>query len=213
MATPTYTSTGSKAATPAKLDKSVFGLEVSSHELVKQAYVTYQANARENLSAVKTRGLVRGGGRKPWRQKGTGRARFGSSRNPIWRGGGIVFGPTGEENYSKNISVKAKRQAIRQALSLAAAAGKIAVVEDINSSDGKTSGIVKFLKKIEAERNTLLVVQNKTPELLRATSNLSQVKLVSAKYVNVFDVLNSDRIVFSQEALKTTTQWLSKETK
>ena len=95
MAVPTYTASGSKAATPAKLDDAVFGVEVTNHRLLRQAYDAYLSNGRENLAIVKTRGLVRGGGKKPWKQKGTGRARFGSSRNPIWRGGGIVFGPTG----------------------------------------------------------------------------------------------------------------------
>src|SRR5579884_1738941 len=130
MATPTYTKTGSKATTPAKLEKSIFSVDIKNHELVKQAYVVYQANARDNLAVVKTRGLVRGGGRKPWRQKGTGRARFGSSRNPIWRGGGIVFGPTGNENYTKSLNTKAKRQAIRQALTMAAGSDKIIIIED-----------------------------------------------------------------------------------
>ena len=95
MAVPTFTASGAKATTPAKLDAAVFGVEVTNHQLVKQAYEMYLANGRENLAVVKTRGLVRGGGKKPWKQKGAGRARFGSSRNPIWRGGGIVFGPTG----------------------------------------------------------------------------------------------------------------------
>jgi large subunit ribosomal protein L4 len=97
----------------------VFGVEIKNHELLKSAYVAYLANGRGNLAVTKTRGLVSGGGRKPWRQKGTGRARFGSSRNPIWRGGGIAFGPTGEENYSHKLPVAQKRQAIRQALSIA----------------------------------------------------------------------------------------------
>src|ERR1700722_17624984 len=110
MALPTYTKAGTKATTPAKLDKAVFGLDVTNHELIKMAYVAYLANSRENLAGTKTRGLVRGGGRKPWKQKGTGRARFGSSRVPIWRGGGITFGPTGQENYTIRMNVKSKRQ-------------------------------------------------------------------------------------------------------
>ena len=118
MATPTYSVAGTKATTAAKLSKEVFGVEVKNHQLLRQAYEAYLANGRENLAVVKTRGLVRGGGKKPWKQKGTGRARFGSSRNPIWRGGGIVFGPTGEENYTKKISTTSKRVALRQALSL-----------------------------------------------------------------------------------------------
>src|SRR4051812_4309488 len=127
MAVATYTKAGTKATTAAKLDKAVFGVEAKNHELLKSAYVAHQANGRENAAVVKTRGLVRGGGKKPWKQKGTGRARFGSSRNPIWRGGGIVFGPTGEENYSEQINTKAKRQAVRQALTLANTAGKVSV--------------------------------------------------------------------------------------
>jgi large subunit ribosomal protein L4 len=143
MAIATFTKAGAKATTAAKLDAKVFGVEVSNHELLKAAYVTYQANGRENLAVTKTRGLVRGGGKKPWKQKGTGRARFGSSRVPIWRGGGITFGPTGNENYSKQLNTKAKRLAIRQALSLASTANKITVIEDITSKEGKTSEMAK----------------------------------------------------------------------
>ncbi len=91
-----------KSTTTADLPVEVFGVDVLNHELLKLAYTTYLANARSAGASTKTRGLVRGGGKKPWRQKGTGRARFGSSRNPIWRGGGIVFGPTGHENFTKS---------------------------------------------------------------------------------------------------------------
>jgi large subunit ribosomal protein L4 len=214
MSTPaTYTKAGTKAATPAKLDKTVFGVSPESHELLKAAYVMYLANGRENLAVVKTRGLVRGGGKKPWKQKGTGRARFGSSRVPIWRGGGITFGPTGQENYSKQMNTKAKRLAIRQALSLASDAGKLIVIEDVVSKEGKTTELSKLLTKLEATRSTLIVVEQKTTELTRACQNLQAVKLVSAQYVNVFDVLNADKIIFSNAALAATTAWLAKETK
>ncbi|MCA9328043.1 50S ribosomal protein L4, partial [Candidatus Saccharibacteria bacterium] len=136
MATPTYSASGAKATTPAKLSKDVFGVEVKNHQLLKQAYETYLANGRDNLAVVKTRGLVRGGGKKPWKQKGTGRARFGSTRNPIWRGGGIVFGPTGEENCSVKLPTASKRVALRQALTLANEAGKISVIEKLSSKEG-----------------------------------------------------------------------------
>jgi len=210
MAVATYTKSGTKATTPAKLDKAVFGVAADNHELLKAAYNAYLANGRQNSAVTKTRGLIRGGGRKPWRQKGTGRARFGSSRNPIWRGGGIVFGPTGQENYSKQLNTKAKRQAIRQALSLKA--DQVMVIEDIVSKDGKTAGLVKLLAKIGANRNILLVVKSKTPELNRASRNLSEVKLSSAQYLTVYDVLNADCIVFNQAALKATTAWLTPTT-
>jgi large subunit ribosomal protein L4 len=213
MATQTFTKSGTKATTAAKLDKKVFGVIPKNHELLKEAYVAYMANGRDNLAVTKTRGLVSGGGRKPWKQKGTGRARFGSSRNPIWRGGGIVFGPTGLENYTKSINGKAKRLAIRQALSLSADADKVVVIEDLVSKAGKTNELAALLTKIGAARNVLIVVELKTPELLRAVRNLSQVKLISAKYVNTFDAMNADCIVFTQGALSVTTEWLAKEAK
>lgn len=211
MAVATYTKAGTKATTPAKLDKAVFGVEAKSHDLLKAAYTAYLANGRENNAVVKTRGLVSGGGRKPWKQKGTGRARFGSSRVPIWRGGGIVFGPTGEENFSKQLNAKAKRLAVRQALSLKA--DNVVVIEDIVSKEGKTAELAKLLKKIGVERNVLIVVDNKTPELVRASNNISGVTVVSSTYLNVYDVINADSIVFNQAALKAATEWLGKEAK
>ena len=213
MAVATYTAAGAKATTPAKLDKEVFGVDVTNHELLKMAYNSYLSNTRQNLAVTKTRGLVRGGGKKPWKQKGTGRARFGSSRNPIWRSGGIVFGPTGLENYTKTINVKAKRTAVRQALSLASNDSKISVIENIVSKNGKTADLVNLLTKIKAERNVLLVVDQKTPELTRAAQNLANVQIVRSNYLSVFTVLNADCIVFSKSALSATTDWLSKETK
>src|ERR1700677_2179301 len=129
MPVTSFTKTGNKSTTAVKLDKNVFEVVPENHELIKANYVAYLANGRENLAVTKTRGLVRGGGKKPWRQKGTGRARFGSSRNPIWRGGGIVFGPTGNENYTKKLPVNAKRIAIRQALSLEGEEKRIRVME------------------------------------------------------------------------------------
>lgn len=211
MAVATYTKAGTKATTPAKLDKAVFGVEAKNHDLLKAAYTAYLANGRENLAVSKTRGLISGGGRKPWKQKGTGRARFGSSRNPIWRGGGIVFGPTGLENYSKQLNTKAKRLAVRQALSLKA--DNVVVIEDIVSKEGKTAELAKLLNKIDAKRNVLIIVDNKTPELVRAAKNIPGVNVVNCMYVNVYDVLNADCILFNQAALKATTERLGKETK
>lgn len=213
MAIATYTKAGIKAATAAKLDKTVFDEVPTSHDLLKAAYTMYLSNGRLNLANSLTRGEVRGGGKKPWKQKGTGRARFGSSRVPIWRGGGITFGPTGLENYTKNMNVKSKRQAIRQALSIANEAGKISVIEAIEIKSGKTADLVKLLAKVSATRNVLLVVDHKTPELDRASSNLADIKVVAAKYVNVFDTLNADTILFTTPALAVVSEWLGKETK
>jgi large subunit ribosomal protein L4 len=211
MAIATYTKTGAKATTPAKLDKAVFDVEVANHELLKSAYTMYLANGRQNLAVTKTRGLISGGGRKPWKQKGTGRARFGSSRNPIWRGGGIVFGPTGEENYSKQLNLKSKRQALRQALSLNS--DHVKVIEAFNFKDGKVAPVAKLLLKLEATGNVLLVTTVKDALAERATGNLPNVKLVSASYLNVYDVLNADVMIFDQDALKAVTERLNKEVK
>lgn len=213
MATPTFTKAGAKSATPVKLDKEVFSVTPTNHDLLKQVYTAYLSNGRTNNAVSLKRGEVSGGGRKPWKQKGTGRARFGSSRNPIWRGGGIAFGPTGEENYTKSINIKAKRLATRQALSLASEAEKIIVLEDIAAKDGKTADFVRTLTKVGANRRTLVVVATKNEELIRATNNLQDVKLVSAKYVNVYDVLNADTIVVSADALSVISEWLGGGTK
>ena len=209
MSTPTFTKAGAKATTAAKLDKTVFGVEVKNHDLLKQAYVAYLANGRTSAARTKTRGEVSGGGRKPWKQKGTGRARFGSSRNPIWRGGGIAFGPTGNENYSHKLPVGAKRTAIRQALSVSA--DKLIVVEGF-AINGKTAEATKFFAKIGVTKNALVIVANKTNELVRATNNLQNVKVVQAKYVNVFDVLNADHVVIASDALPVISEWLGTST-
>lgn len=205
---PTFTSDGTKATTAAKLDAAVFAVMPENNELLKLTYNAYLANGRDNLAVTKTRGLVSGGGRKPWKQKGTGRARFGSTRNPIWRGGGIVFGPTGEENYSIKVNVSAKRLALRQALSLAASEGRIRVIEIIDFKDGKVAPVVKMLEKIDAKGRALLVTDYKDGLADRATRNLTDVKVSHASYLNVFDVMNADVIVISQKSLAIINEWL-----
>lgn len=209
MATlPTFTKSGTKATTAAKLDASVFGIVPKNHELLKMVYVAYLANGRGSSANTKTRGDVSGGGKKPWKQKGTGRARFGSSRNPIWRGGGIAFGPTGNENYTQSINTKAKRLAIRQALSLAAQDGKVIIVEDLVTAAGKTAELASLFAKIGASKRTLVAVDNKTEELVRATNNLGDVKLVQATYLSVYDIMNADTLILTTPALTAISAWL-----
>ena len=188
------------------LPKSVFAVEVRNHELLKLAYDAYLANNRLASATTKQRGEVRGGGKKPWRQKGTGRARFGSIRNPIWRGGGIVFGPRGNENYTKTISKTSKRVALRQALTVKA--DKV-LVADIKTT-GKTAEVAKFLKENNLNRRVLIVAE-KTDELIRATNNISEALLVSPMYLNVFDILNADHIVIAPKAIETIENWLGGE--
>lgn len=210
MAT-TYNKAGTKATTAVKLDAAIFEVIPKNHQLLKEAYDAYLANGRENLAVTKTRGLISGGGKKPWKQKGTGRARFGSSRNPIWRGGGIVFGPTGLENYSKHINVKAKRLAIRQALSVSNQAGKIKVIETFNCKEGKVKDTVALLRKLEANRKVLIVVSELDSLVRRATNNLQDVKAVNAKYLNVYDILNADNVIISHKSLEIINEWLGEK--
>jgi large subunit ribosomal protein L4 len=208
MAVATFTKTGTKAQTPATLNKKVFGVEVKSHDLLKQAYLAYLANGRVNLAKTKKRGQVRGGGAKPWRQKGTGRARFGSSRNPIWTGGAVAFGPTGNENYSIKLNLAAKRLAIRQALSLAAKEDRIKVVESFSSTEGKVKPVIGLLNKIDAKGRILFVVDDKSDTTDRSTRNLSNIKTIQAKYLNVYDVSNADCLVVTKPALEIINEWL-----
>ncbi len=196
----------------ATLNKDIFGLDVENHELVKLAYDSYLANSRSSHAKTLKRGEVSGGGKKPWKQKGTGRARFGSTRNPIWRHGGVAFGRTGEENFTKKIARGSKLLAVRQALSMKSAE-KAVVTAEVKFT-GKTKEASELLKTLKLDgKNVLMVVESKTSEILRSTNNLPNVKLVRATYLNVFDIMNADAVLFTDEALKATEKWLLGEEK
>ncbi len=190
-----------------KLNKDIFSLKVENHELLKVAYDSYLANSRSSHAKTLKRGEVSGGGKKPWKQKGTGRARFGSTRNPIWRHGGVAFGRTGEENFTKKVAKNSKKLAVRQALSLKNVE-KAVFVADFKVT-GKTKDFVKILEAQKLNDKTVLaVVSEKTEELLRSTDNLANVKLVRATYLNVFDIMNADAVLFDTKALKGAETWL-----
>ncbi len=194
----------------ADLNQEIFGLDVKNHELLKTAYDAYLANSRSSHAKTLKRGEVRGGGKKPWKQKGTGRARFGSTRNPIWRHGGVAFGRTGEENFTKKISKNSKRLAVRQALSLQNEDGAIAIISTFACPAGKTKETVKMLKdnKINNDERVLLVVSEKDELVNRATNNINNVKVVRPTYLNVFDILNADKIVITEKSLPLIEAWL-----
>jgi len=204
-----YSKAGAKSSAKVSLDKNVFAVDIKSHGLLKSAYHAYLDNGRGNLAKTKTRGEVIGSTKKPWKQKGTGRARFGSRYNPIWRGGGIIFGPTGEENYSKKLNKKAKRVAVCQALTLAVKSDALAVIDDFVVSDGKTKTASKLLDKIGANRRILIAAVNQNEATTRAVKNLPDVKLVQAGYLNAYDILNADFIVITKPALDEISSWLT----
>ncbi len=208
MSTQTFTSNGSKASVAAKLPKTVFEVEVKNHELMKAAYTAYLANGRENLAKTKTRAMVSGGGKKPWRQKGTGRARFGSSRVPIWRKGGIAMGPTGDENYTHNITTGMKQGALRQALTTKAAAGNLVVLEKLEIKSGKTKDLAGLLSKLGATRSTLVITDVLDDAITRASRNLQDLKIVRTRGANTYDVMNADLVVVTSKAAEELGEWL-----
>lgn len=200
----------------AELNQDIFGLEVANHELLKVAYDSYLANSRSSHAKTLKRGEVRGGGKKPWKQKGTGRARFGSTRNPIWRHGGVAGGRTGEENFTKRLARGAKKVAVMQALSLKNKEKAVLVIESLGVKDGKVKEVLKTLAtvKVSESENVLIVVREKDTLTLRATANISNIKVVRPTYLNVFDIMNADKIVITKDAVVLVEEWLlNKENK
>ncbi|MCC7543739.1 50S ribosomal protein L4 [bacterium] len=207
MKVTTFTKTGSKAAAETSLDKGVFGREVNM-QLLKVAYTRTLANKRQATAKTKTRGEIAGGGKKPWRQKGTGRARTGSIRNPIWRGGGTVFGPTGEQNYAINLPKKAIRASLAQALSVKAGAKAIAVIESYDNADAKVKATATLFAKMGLTGSVLLVVEECSALVQRATRNLPRVTATEARLLQVNDILDVDHIVVTKKALEEINTWL-----
>lgn len=195
-----YTKAGGKSSSKFNAPKTLFGTVPKNHELLKVAYLADAGNGRQNAAFTKTRGEVRGGGRKPHPQKGTGRARAGTIRSPIWRGGGITFGPRGEENYTRQLNKSSKVTALTQALSLSAEAGRIAVIDDF-VTDGKTANAAKLLAKLGFERGTV-VLSGATEETSRSLRNIKAVKLVDASRLNAADVLNAVHLLLSKSAVE-----------
>ncbi|MDK2880512.1 MAG: large subunit ribosomal protein [Clostridia bacterium] len=177
----------------------VFGVPVNEHVL-HQAVVRHLANRRAGTAATKTRGEVQGTGRKPWRQKGTGRARVGSIRSPLWRGGGIVFGPQ-PRSYRQAMPRKMRRLALKSALSARANEGAMIVIEDIQLPEPKTKEAIKLLQSLDAVSNTLIVTGTEMPLVERATRNIPGVRLTLAERLNTYDVLLADKLVLTREAL------------
>lgn len=199
-----YTKSGNKG-TDTNLDSDIFGVKLNP-ELIAQAYNRYLSNRRTNNAKTLTRGLVAGGGKKPWRQKGTGRARTGSIRNPIWRGGGITFGPTGGENYQKDIPRKMAKLALAQALS--AQAKQVKVIEKFAISEYKTKAVLELLTKLSVEGNIVIVVDKTDAITAKSVANIAGVSLITTYDLNVYSVMNADAIIIEAAALDTIGGWL-----
>lgn len=193
-----YDMTG-KVIGETELNDTVFGIEPNvavMHEIVKN----YNANQRQGTQSTLTRAEVRGGGRKPWRQKGTGRARQGSTRSPQWTHGGVALGPK-PRSYRVSINKKVKRVAMLSALSSKVQAGELIVVDNIALAEYKTKSVVAMLKALGAEKKAYIVTEEINPVFVKSAANIPAVKTTPVNAINVYDILNSNKMVVSKQAV------------
>ena len=183
-----------------ELDDAVFGVEVNEH-LVHMAVVQQLANNRQGTQKAKTRSEVRGGGRKPWRQKGTGHARQGSTRAPQWTGGGVVFAPT-PRDYSFKMNKKEKRAALKSALTSKVQENKFIVVDELKFDEIKTKKFVEVMKNLNVEK-ALVVLNNNDVNVVKSAANVPTVKTASTETINVFDILKYNTVVVTKAAVET----------
>ncbi len=199
MQVPLFNQKGEKVGTT-ELRDDIFGIE-PNRSVMHQALVRQLANARQGTSDTKTRSEVAGGGAKPWRQKGTGRARQGSTRAPQWRHGGIVFGPT-PRSHEQKMPRQMRRLALRSALSAKAADGQIRVVEELKLDAPRTRDIEDFLGGLSVDSSALIVLPDGNPNVVKSAANIADVKTLRANYLNVRDLLGYDYLVLPLDAIK-----------
>ncbi|MCX6813298.1 MAG: 50S ribosomal protein L4 [Candidatus Azambacteria bacterium] len=191
-----------KEVSELKLNEAIFGLPWNS-DLVHHAVRVALANKRQVLASTKDRSEVSGGGRKPWRQKGTGRARHGSIRSPLWKGGGITFGPTKERNFKLKINKKMARKAFLTALSTKAKDSELLVLDDLKLSAPKTKEMAKIMKNFPQVKTSLLVLTGKKDEnLKRAGRNLPNLRIINIDNLNILDILKYKHLIFTKDGIE-----------
>lgn len=181
------------------LNDAIFAVE-PNEAVMHQMVVSYLANQRQGTQSALTRSEVSGGGKKPWRQKGTGRARQGSTRAPQWTHGGVVFAPK-PRNYSFSVNKKAKRLALKSALSTKVADSELIVVDAIKTDEFKTKVMVEMLNAVGAESKTLIVLPEVDKKVIKSASNIQGVKTAQVNELNVYDILNADKLVIAKDAV------------
>ncbi len=189
-----------KVAGKLSLDETYFDGRINK-PLLHQAVLMYMANRRHGCASTKIRSQVRGGGRKPWRQKGTGRARTGSIRNPLWRGGGVIFGPLPRE-YRYSLPKNIKNLALKLSLNGKIKDNELVVVDKISLDKPKTREFISFLKAIKVKEKPLVVIEKHNPQILRASRNISGVTVKTFNNICAYDVLRHKKIIFSKQALE-----------
>lgn len=200
MKTKVYNLAGSEAG-EIELPERIFNVPINE-DLVHQVVVAQMANSREVIADTKDRGEVSGGGKKPWKQKGTGRARHGSSRSPIWKGGGVTFGPTTERNFTKRINKKMKAKALFMVLSEKFREEKILVLDDVKMEKPSTKDMMKSLDKLSIKSKTLLALGARDENLLKSLGNIKKVSVIASDSINVIDLLKNDMFVVNKEGLR-----------
>lgn len=186
-----------------ELTADIFDVEINPN-VVHEVVEAQRANARQKTAHTKGRAEVRGGGKKPWRQKGTGRARHGSSRSPIWKGGGVTFGPRTERNFAKKVNKKTKRKALCMTLTDKVKENQFVVVDKIALSEIKTKAMIDALKKLPVDGNSALIVLPAQDQVVvKSVANIPKTKAIMADSLNVIDVLSHQYVVVSQDALDT----------
>ena len=184
-----------------ELNDAVFGVEINEH-LVHMAVVSQLANNRQGTQKAKTRSEVSGGGRKPWRQKGTGHARQGSTRAPQWTGGGVVFAPV-PRDYSFKLNKKEKRAALKSVLTDKVQSNKLIVVDELKFDDIKTKNFVKVLENLKVTSKALVVLNDNDEKVVLSARNIPTVKTALTNTINVYDIVNAQTLVLTKEAVKT----------
>ncbi len=184
-----------------ELNESIFGIE-PNNQAIFDMVLLQRASWRQGTHKVKNRTEVRGGGKKPWRQKGTGRARQGSIRAPQWRGGGVVFGPNTNRNYKLKMNKKVRQLALKSALSQKVIDNEMTVLDNITFDAPKTKAMVKVLENLEANRKTLIVMDEVNEVVALSARNIPGVKVINSKGLNVYDILDSTKLVMTEEAIK-----------
>ena len=182
------------------LNDEIFNVEINEHA-VYEVIKNQLANKRQGTQSAKTRGEVRGGGRKPWRQKGTGRARQGSIRAPHWPGGGVVFAPK-PRDYSYKVPKKVKRVAMKSALTSKVLNEEIIVLEELSLQEPKTKEMVKILENINAKKKALIVMDEKDINVVKSARNIPNVETTLVNTLNVYDILNFDSFIITKDAVK-----------
>ena len=200
LKTKLYNSEG-KETGEVELPESVFGVKLVD-DLVHQVVVAQMANARQVLADTKDKGEVRGGGRKPWKQKGTGRARHGSSRSPLWKGGGVTFGPTSDRNFSKMINKKMKTKALLMVLSSKLKDNELVVVENIKLGKTSTKKMKDILGKLPLSGKVLISMDKKDDSVFNSVKNIPSVSMLASDSLNVVDLLKNKMLVVDKKGVE-----------